>query len=147
MALWDKVRQELEHAGKIAQGALDEGRVRLESFRARQRADQAAQALGYAVYRARQQGQELDSDTYARLSSALAGHEAEAARYESRLSDLSSSRRTADHPGDRPADAPSPATADAATPSTARAPSSPSESSAGGGSSHSSSTSEAPPSW
>jgi hypothetical protein len=112
MALWDKVRQELDRAGKIAQGALDEGKVRLEAFRARQRADQAAQALGYAVYRARQQGQELDSDTYARLSSALAGHEAEAAGLETRLSELGDTRRT----GSRPADVPPASSTEASAP-------------------------------
>jgi hypothetical protein len=85
MALWDKVKNELDRAGKVAQGAIDEGKVRLESFRARQLADKAAQALGYAVYRARQGGAELDADTYARLSSTLATHEAEAAKLEEKL--------------------------------------------------------------
>jgi hypothetical protein len=93
MALWDKVRQELDHAGEIAQGALDEGRVRLDALRARQRADKAAQALGYAVYRARQRGEELSSDSYARLSSTLAGYEAEAAKCEERLAEMQRSRK------------------------------------------------------
>ena len=112
MALWDKVRQELDRAGKMAQGALDEGKVRLEAFRARQRADQAAQALGYAVYRARQQGQELDSDTYARLSSTLAAHEAEASGFEARLAELADAWRA----GGSRADAPTPAASDATPP-------------------------------
>src|ERR671932_1675922 len=93
MALWNKLKQELDRAGQVAQVALDEGRVRLDAFRARQLADKAAQALGYAVYRARQQGQELDSDTYARLSSTLAGHESEAARLETKLRDMAHARR------------------------------------------------------
>jgi hypothetical protein len=93
MALWDKVKQELDHAGEIAQGALDEGRLRLEGMRARQRADKAAQALGYAVYRARQRGEELGADGYARLSSTLAGHEAEAARYEEQLAQMVEARK------------------------------------------------------
>ena len=143
MALWDKVRQELEHAGKIAQGAFDEGKVRLEAFRARQRADQAAQALGYAVYRARQQGQELDSDTYARLSSTLAGHEAEAARYEARLSEASDARRS----GSRPADAPSGAAGDAPVPSDPASAANPTQSATGAGSSTSGAAAEAPPGW
>lgn len=85
MAIWDKLKTELDRAGKAAQSALDEGKIRLEAFRVRQLADKAAQALGYAVYRARQSGQELDPDTYARLSSTLAAHEAEAARLEQQL--------------------------------------------------------------
>jgi len=88
MALWDKLKTELDRAGKVAQGAIDEGKVRLDAFRVRQLADKAAQALGYAVYRARQQNQEVDADTYARLSSTLAAHEAEASRYEAQLADL-----------------------------------------------------------
>src|ERR671931_2365133 len=102
MALWNKLKQELDRAGQVAQVALDEGRVRLDAFRARQLADKAAQALGYAVYRARQQGQELDPDSYARLSSTLAGHEAEAAGLEARLEDLAETRRGAAHPADSP---------------------------------------------
>ena len=92
MALWDKLKTELDRAGKVAQGAIDEGKVRLDAFRVRQLADKAAQALGYAVYRARQMNQELDPETYARLSSTLAAHEAEAARYEAQLADLSGKR-------------------------------------------------------
>ena len=93
MALWTKLRQELDRAGHVAQVALDEGRVRLDAFRARQLADKAAQALGYAVYRARLQGQELDSETYARLSSALAGHEAQVARLDELVAALMRERR------------------------------------------------------
>jgi hypothetical protein len=95
MALWDKLKTELDRAGKVAQGALDEGKVRLEAFRVRQLADKAAQALGYAVYRARQMNQDLDPDTYARLSSTLAGHEAEANRYEAQLAEFSEKRKAA----------------------------------------------------
>lgn len=85
MALWDKLRVELDRAGRVAQGALDEGKMRLDSFRARQRADKSAQALGYALYRARQANQEIQPETYARLSSEIAAHEAEAARIEAEL--------------------------------------------------------------
>ena len=94
MALWDKLKTELDRAGKAAQGAIDEGKVRLDAFRVRQLADKAAQALGYAVYRARQQNQDVDADTYARLSSTLAAHEAEANRYEAQLAELAKSRKT-----------------------------------------------------
>ena len=85
MPLWDKVKTELDRAGRVAQTAIDEGRTRLEAFRARQLADKAAQALGYAVYRARKEVGELDADAYARLSSTIAAHEAEVARLEALL--------------------------------------------------------------
>jgi hypothetical protein len=85
MALWNKLRTELDRAGKVAQNAFDEGRTRLEALRARQLADRAAQALGYAVYRARVEGREVESDLYASLSATLATHEAEAASLEAKL--------------------------------------------------------------
>ncbi len=85
MALFDKLKEELDRAGKVAQGAFDEGKIRLEAFRTRQLADKAAQALGYAVFRAKQGGSEIDSDTYSRLSATLATHDAEAQRYETEL--------------------------------------------------------------
>ena len=88
MAIWDKLKTELDRAGKAAQNALDEGKVRLEAFRTRQLADKAAQALGYAVYRAKQSGSELDPETYARLTATLATHEAEATRLEEQLRDV-----------------------------------------------------------
>ena len=93
MPLWNRVKQELDRAGKVAQDALDEGKVRLEAFRARQLADKAAQALGYALYRARAGGGELEAETYERLRATLAGHEAEASRLETTLEQLAKSRR------------------------------------------------------
>jgi hypothetical protein len=86
MAIWDKLRTELDRAGKVAQDALDEGKTRLEAFRARQQADKAAQALGYAVFRARQTGAEVDWHTLQRLVNALAEREAEVQRLEKELS-------------------------------------------------------------
>lgn len=85
MALFDKLKEELDRAGKAAQGAFDEGKIRLEAFRTRQLADKAAQALGYAVFRAKQGGGDVDADTYSRLAATLATHDAEAARYEGEL--------------------------------------------------------------
>ena len=85
MALWNKLRSELDRAGRMAQGAFDEGRLRLEVLRVRQLADRAAQALGYAVYRARQESREIDPDLYASLSATLAAHEAEVASLEAKL--------------------------------------------------------------
>lgn len=86
MAIWDKLKTELDRAGKVAQDALDEGKTRLEAFRARQLADKAAQALGYAVFRARQSGTEVDWQTLQRLVNALAEKEAEVQRLERELS-------------------------------------------------------------
>lgn len=85
MPLWDKVKEELDRAGQVAQDAIDEGKVRLDAFRARQHADRAAQALGYALYRARKSGSDLDAESYDRLSATLAGHEATASRLEDQL--------------------------------------------------------------
>ena len=93
MALWNRVKEELDRAGKAAQGALDEGKIRLEAFRARQLADKAAQALGYALYNARKAGGDLDADAYSRLSATLANHEADAARQEAALEELVKARR------------------------------------------------------
>ena len=85
MAFIDKLKDELDRAGRAAQGAIDEGKARLEAFRTRQLADKAAQALGYAVFRAKQNGGEIDADTYSRLAATLATHDAEAAKYEAEL--------------------------------------------------------------
>ena len=86
MALWNKLQTELDRFGRVAQSAFDEGKARLEIMRVRQLADKAAQALGYAVFNARKAGgQDLDAESYARLSSTLAAHEAEAERLEAQL--------------------------------------------------------------
>jgi hypothetical protein len=98
MALLDKLREELDKAGKAAQGALDEGKTRLEAFRTRQLADKAAQALGYAVYRAKQGGGEIDADTYSRLAATLATHDADASRYEKELEDKRREQRASGTP-------------------------------------------------
>ncbi|HSJ63821.1 MAG TPA: hypothetical protein VK922_07930 [Gemmatimonadaceae bacterium] len=109
--VWSKLKEELDRAGRAAQGALDEGKVRLDALRARQLADKAAQALGYAVYRARQQGEDVNPDTYARLSSTLAAHEAEITQIEARLEELRATRRAAgvdSEPAAEPAEPPPP---------------------------------------
>ena len=87
MAIWTKLRTELDRAGRVAQTAFDEGRTRLEALRARQLADRAAQALGYAVFRARTEGREIEAELYASLSATLAAHEAEVASLEAKLSE------------------------------------------------------------
>lgn len=104
MAFIDKLKEELDRAGRAAQGALDEGKTRLEAFRTRQLADKAAQALGYAVFRAKTAGGEIDADTYTRLAATLATHDAEAARHEADLEQ----RRTSSRPADTADQAPPP---------------------------------------
>jgi hypothetical protein len=86
MPIWGRLKQELDRASRAAQGAIDEGRVRLEVFRARQRADRAAQAFGYAVHQARKDGRDLSADEYERHSAEIARGEAEIERLESQLS-------------------------------------------------------------
>ena len=85
MALLDRLKQELDRAGKAAQEAFDDGKTRLEAFRTRQLADKAAQALGYAVYRSRKSGGDLDAATYDRLRATLETHDTEAARLEAEI--------------------------------------------------------------
>src|SRR6478672_5754365 len=118
MALFDKLKEELDRAGKVAQGAFDEGKIRLEAFRTRQLADKAAQALGYAVFRAKQGGSEIDSDTYSRLSATLATHDAEAQRYESELDRKRNEREAGSTATGSEADAASASTASATSSST-----------------------------
>lgn len=120
MPLWDKVRQELDRAGRVAAEALDEGRLRLEATRVRRLADRAAQQLGYAVYRARRDGQPLGDETIARYAATLAAHEAEADRLEAQIAAVrqrsapggaasgaagAGAGASASTPGDRPAGA------------------------------------------
>jgi hypothetical protein len=120
MPLWDKVKQELDRAGRAAQDALDEGRVRLEAFRARQQADRAAQALGYALFRARTAGSDLDAQAYERLSTTLARHEAEATKLEGQLDEIQGRRKAGypdeDSPSAGPTAEPPPPSADTVSP-------------------------------
>lgn len=108
MSVWDKLHTELNRAGRAAQGAFDEGRIRIEIFRVRQLADKSAQALGYAVYRARAKGEELDAAGWDRLAATLREHEAEATRLEEQLQRQSSAA------GETPPEPPPPADASAA---------------------------------
>lgn len=85
MALLDRLKQELDRAGKVAQDAFDDGKTRLEAFRTRQLADKAAQALGYAVYRSKKSGGDLDAATYDRLKATLDTHDSEAGRLEAEI--------------------------------------------------------------
>src|SRR5687768_487701 len=107
MAIWDKLKSELDRAGKAAQGALDEGKTRLEAFRARQLADKTAQALGYAVFRAKQAGTDVDWQTLQRLVNALSEKEAEVHRLEK---ELAADEKKAAEPPPPPPDSSSPGT-------------------------------------
>ncbi len=95
MPIWDKLKQELDRAGRVAQDALDEGKDRLEVLRVRQLADKAAQALGYAVYRARKTAGDLGPEDYERHAASIDRAESEIERLERQLTDLR---------GERPAD-------------------------------------------
>ena len=103
MPLWDKLRTELDRAGKAAQQAVDEGKLRLEAMRARQFADKAAQALGYAVHRDAAGLQPLDPNTRERLVKAVADRLDDVAKLEDRL-------RGASPASEPPAEPPAPGT-------------------------------------
>ena len=87
MAIWNTLKRELDRAGQAAQGALDEGKLRLESHRAKQRAESAAASLGFAVYRARVAGGELDAERYSLLAAMLAAAESEVGRLEREIAE------------------------------------------------------------
>ena len=102
MGLWEKVQKELDRAGTAARDALDEGKIRIELFRVRQQADKAAQALGYAVHRAKRDGKELDPETLERLDGAVRTQEDEARRLEGELA------KAMHHPSDPRTETPEP---------------------------------------
>ena len=93
MALWNKLKDELNRAGRAAQDAIDEGKIRLDMMRSRQAMDRAAQKLGYAVYRARKLGGDVPSDEYARLSSEVANAEGEVERFKTLLREAASRKK------------------------------------------------------
>lgn len=95
MAIWDTLKRELDKAGQVAQGALDEGKLRLELHRAKQRADEAAASLGFAVYRAKAAGGDLEPERYAALAANIMSAEAEIARVERELDAVRTTRTAA----------------------------------------------------
>lgn len=116
MALWDKVKQGIDKAGKAAQDVFDEGKLRVDAYRVREQADKAAEALGYAVFRALEAGGELEADARARLMDALRQKDNEARRLETDLANAKAAASAGASPGSPPpppADpsAPSPASA------------------------------------
>ena len=94
MAIWNTLKRELDKAGQAAQGALDEGKLRLESHRARQRAEAAAASLGFAIYRARAAGGELETERYTIHAANIAAAEAEMERIERDIEAVKASRTT-----------------------------------------------------
>lgn len=93
MAIWDKLKDGIDKANKVAQDALDEGKVRLDARKARQAADKAAESLGYAVFRAWERGRELEAESLDRLARALRDHEQEAVRLEQSIDEAGEWRR------------------------------------------------------
>ena len=93
MAIWNTLKRELDKAGQVAQGALDEGKLRLEAHRAKQRAEAAAASLGFAVYRARAEGGELEPERYRVLAETIASAEAEMARLETEIEAAKATRQ------------------------------------------------------
>ena len=121
MSVWNKVREGIDKAGKAAQDVLDEGKTRIAAYRARELADKAAEALGYAVFRASETGKELDADSRERLMRSLRERDAEARKLEAELASEShaSPNATAPTPPASPdAPAPPPPAADAGGPFT-----------------------------
>jgi hypothetical protein len=111
MPLWDRLRDELDRAGRVAQSALDEGRLRLDLLRARQSADRFAQRLGYAVHHAREAGTELSTEEFAAHSANITAAEAEIARIQTLTNEAMRKRKGSSGPPAKtgPADSAPPA--------------------------------------
>jgi len=102
VAIWNTLKGELDKAGRAAQDAPDEGKLRLESHRAKQKAEAAAASLGFAVYRARAAGGELEQERYSVLASLLAAAESEIERLELAIKNIKA------EPADKAEDPPVP---------------------------------------
>jgi hypothetical protein len=105
MALLDKLRQELDRAGRQASRAFDEGRLRLELYRAKQSVDRFARRFGYAVFRAKQAGAELPPEELAAHMANMTAAEAEVTRLETLIAEAARERKewlldTKPQPGD-----------------------------------------------
>ncbi len=99
MALWDKVKQGIDKAGRAAQDVFDDGKLRLDAYRAREQADKAAEALGYALFRATEAGGELDASARERLMAALRTRDEDARRLETELANERARRAGQGSPG------------------------------------------------
>src|SRR5215212_11253791 len=93
MALLDRLRQELDRAGQSAQRALDEGRIRLDLFRARQSLDRFAQRLGFATFRAKKAGAELPPEEMVAHMANMTAAQAEVTRLETLIAEAAQQRK------------------------------------------------------
>lgn len=93
MALIDRLRQELDRAGRQASRAFDEGKLRLDLFRARQSLDRFAQRFGFAAYRARKAGADLPAEEYAAHMNNMTAAEAEVTRLETLIAEAAKERK------------------------------------------------------
>lgn len=84
-SIWDKVRDGIDRANKAAQDVIDEGKLRVDAYRAREAADKAAEAMGYGIFRAAEAGLELEPATRDRLFGALRERDTEARRLEAAI--------------------------------------------------------------
>ena len=82
MSLRDKIAHGLDRAVKVTESAIDEGKHRVAAYQARQRADKKAEALGYAVARAKAAGTEPDAVSMTSLVDAVNVADAEASALE-----------------------------------------------------------------
>jgi hypothetical protein len=85
MSLRDKITQGFDRAVKATESAIDEGKLRVQAYQARQRADKKAETLGYAVARARAVATELDASSLATLVDAVNAADAEASALETKV--------------------------------------------------------------
>src|SRR5262245_53974134 len=93
MALLDRLRQELDRAGRQASRAFDEGKLRLDLYRAKQSLDRFAQRFGYASYRARKAGSDLPREEVTAHMNNMTAAEAEVTRLETMISQTAKERR------------------------------------------------------
>lgn len=121
MAIWDKVKQSIDKAGKAAQDVFDEGKLRIDAYRARELADKAAEALGYAVFRAAESGGELETEAKSRLMNAMREREMEARKLEAELAAERAAAGQSEPPPPPPDAAPEPASPPPPTPPPASA--------------------------
>jgi hypothetical protein len=101
MSWMDDLQREIDRAGEAAKLALEEGRLRMDLHRARRRADEAAQALGYAAHRAKAgdaaaAGTTADggSEPLAGYHESLAERQAEVRRLEAELAEVRGKARS-----------------------------------------------------
>ena len=85
MSLRDKISQGFDRAVKATESAIDEGKLRVQAYQSRQRADKKAETLGYAVARARATGIALDEASLTALVDAVNAADAEATALDIKL--------------------------------------------------------------